>query len=86
MLKAIEQLLRGERNKVGNHRVMTDDDGVRCFYYHSTVICYADDRNATFHTDDGGWGTSSTHRAMNDYSKYFTALGYTDTSNSDWVK
>lgn len=82
MLRAIEQLVSGERTKVGNHYVKSyhywED-----FFYHSTCICSVDHGNKSFKTDNGGWNTSSTTRAINDYRKYFLSRGYKDLNESE---
>lgn len=74
MLRAIEQLLNGERTVVGNHRCETSNESgheIEKYYYHSTAICTVDRNIQIFTTDNGGWGTSSTSRAINDYRDFF---------------
>lgn len=75
MLKAIEKLLRGEATKVGNHSVQKLGRFNK-YYYHQTAICTVDLENRTFIVNDGGYGTPSTSRAINDYRKHFLDNGY----------
>lgn len=85
MLRAIEQLISGERTKVGNHskKLLMNNRDWEDFYYHSTCICSVDHNSKSFKTNNGGWGTSSTTRAINDYRKYFIGLGYKDCTESE---
>ena len=82
MLKAVEQLVKGYRNCIGNHRVEHSEDTygskhtIDRYYYHSTAICTADITTQRFTIDDGGWGTQSTSRAINDYRKWFISHYY----------
>lgn len=78
MLKAITMLVTADHDTtMGNHKVRTRGDERR-FTYHSTVICFVNDRTRVFSTDKGGWNTHSTNRAINDYRRYFLGLGYRD--------
>ena len=86
MLKAIEQLVTGERTHVGNHRVESFNERgqtINNYIYHSTIICVVNENEKTFRTSNGGWNTSSTTRAINDYRKWFTDRGYTDLNKQD---
>ena len=74
-MKAIEQLVKGKKKKVGNHRV-EQEGNIRRFIYHETAICTADCLQKTFTTDNGGWGTQSTTRAINAYRRELKAQGY----------
>ena len=75
-MKFVEVLaLAGQNKRVGNHRVVINEDGTREFYYYSTVICRADYFFKKFAVDDS-YGTVSTKRAVNAYRKYFTEMGY----------
>lgn len=84
MLKAVEQLLKGERTSVGNHRVEHSEDTygnkhtIDRYYYHSTAICIADITTQTFTVDNGGWNTQSTNRAISDYRKFFNDMCYVE--------
>lgn len=79
MLKAIEKLLNGTATKVGNHRAVRTAIGVY-YYYHNTAVCVAT-YDCTVKFDNGGWGTSSTTRAINDYRKHFVdRLGFEEVS------
>ena len=86
MLKAIEQLLSGERCKVGNHRVESFNlrgHTINNYIYHSTIICMVNENEKTFITSNDGWNTSSTTRAINDYRKHFLSRGYKDLNESE---
>lgn len=69
MLKAIEKLLNGTATKVGNHHAVRTETAVY-YYYHNTAVCVAT-YSGEVKFDNGGWGTSSTTRAINDYKKHF---------------
>lgn len=75
MLKAIEQLVKGQRTCVGNHRSneYTNRKGetITAFIYHSTAICKVNSRQRTFTIDNGGYNTQSTNRAISNYRYYF---------------
>lgn len=86
MLRATEQLVSGLKTKVGNHSVVTyyvHGCTVKDYIYHSTPICTVNEDRMTFSTDNGGWGTQSTTRAINDYRKYFKSCGYRDLNESE---
>lgn len=71
MLKTVEKLVNAKRDmKIGNHSVKQEGN-TRRFYYYSTAICVADDKYRLVYFDNGGYGTSSTTRAVNSYKKYF---------------
>ena len=48
----------------------------RAFSYHGHAICLVDDVQRRVTLSHGGWYTSSTSRALNNYRAYFTAAGY----------
>ena len=75
MLKAVEKLINNEARVVGNH---SREDWLKTikFYYHSTAIATVDTLNRTITIDDGGWGTSSTTRAINSYLSHYEPIGY----------
>lgn len=80
MLKSIERLLSGEK-KVGNHRREdTTSNGKRItkFFYHATAVCTVCHANDTFCINNGGWGTSSTTRAINDYRDFLVSDLYNE--------
>ena len=66
-----------EQKAHGNHRMERTETG-RNFIYHWTTICTVNDVDRTYHTDNGGWGTSSTTRAINAYKREFNSMGYTE--------
>ena len=65
------------RKTLGNHR-MERTTTVRNCIYHWTTICTVNDVDRTYHTDNGGWGTSSTTRAINAYKRELNSMGYTE--------
>lgn len=67
----------GNRKTLGNHRMERTTTG-RNFIYHWTTICTVNDIDKTYHTDNGGWGTSSTTRAINAYKRELNLMGYTE--------
>lgn len=75
MMKAIEKLVNREANKVGNHRV-EHQEGKDLYFYYWTNICIVDHYNRTATVDNGGYATSSTSRAINDYVRHFGRLNY----------
>ena len=86
MLKAVEQLCRAERSTVGNHRVESFSEcghTINNYIYHSTIICAVNENTKMFMTSNGGWNTSSTTRAINDYRKHFLSRGYKDLNESE---
>lgn len=82
MLRTVENLVNATRSmNSGNHRVKSFSDGTREFVYHNTVICTVDDNRRVFNTDNGGWATQSTTRAINSYKQALTAKGYTEDNS-----
>lgn len=53
MLKCVYQLVTGQRNKVGNHKVVKDGCMLHFFYYW-TEICTANTSTKEFYTTNGG--------------------------------
>lgn len=83
-MKTVEKLTNEVRNKkLGNHRVEFTPSGRREFIYHWTAICIVDDRTKTFVTNNGGWNTQSTNRAINAYRRHFESLGYREVETLD---
>lgn len=81
MLKTIKKLVTSTESRLGNHRVTTREDKgdvFRDYYYFDTVICSANMSRKVFKTDDGGWNTNSTNRAISDYRYYYNGLGYVE--------
>ena len=78
-MKAVYNLVhtRANRKTLGNHRMERTTTG-RNFIYHWTTICTVNDVDRTYHTDNGGWGTSSTTRAINAYKRELNSMGYTE--------
>lgn len=80
MLKAIEQLVKGQRTNVGNHRrrEYTDSRGnvMEDFIYFNTAICKVNHSQCKYLIDKGGYDTPSTNRAVNDYRFYFQSRDY----------
>ena len=75
MLKAVKKLISNETRKVGNHHREDRLNKIE-YYYHSTAIATVDTLNRTITIDDGGWGTSSTTRAINSYLEHYEPIGY----------
>lgn len=75
MLKSVEKLINAEAVKVGNHS-RKDFGSVVEYYYHQTAIIIVDSVQHTVIVNDGGWGTSSTTRAINSYLEYYKPMGY----------
>jgi hypothetical protein len=69
--------------KCGNHKVIFTETG-REFIYWSTAICVVNDVEKTFYTDNGGYNTSSTNRAINQYRCYFTERGYKEVGKNEF--
>lgn len=81
MLVVVKDLVCASRDmKKGSHKVVKYPTGIREFIYYSTAICTVNDNERTFSTDNGGYGTSSTTRAINDYKRYFTSIGYKEVN------
>lgn len=94
MMKALEKLVRADRNaQVCNHAVKHYErmegftahfckvmEGTeRAFSYHGNIICMVDDTRRRVHLTNAGWGTRSTTRALNDYRRYFVEeCGYAE--------
>lgn len=83
MLRCIEQLVKGERESVGNHRCRSYSEGnhqKEDYIYHCTAICKVDHTTRKFTIDKGEYSEKmSTNRAVNDYRTYFQNLGYTES-------
>lgn len=76
-MKCIDTLISSKKNKrVGNHSLEITDDGTELYYYYWTVICEVNHTKGQIIINDGGYGTSSTTRAINDYlrSNYIQSL------------
>lgn len=86
MLKAVESLISHERTKVGNHSRDFIGTYTEKFTYHWTSICVVNHNNCTFYVDNGGWNTSSTNRAINDYKRHFESIGYTLVEKEEFVR
>lgn len=82
MLKSLEKLIKGDSTKVGNHS-MRVVGGIENYTYHYTVICEVNHVRGEFKTDNGGFSTVSTTRAINDYRRYFKSLGYKDLNEEE---
>lgn len=83
MLKAVKDLVTSNHDlNRGNHRVKFSTEHehlIASYWYHSTIICSVDYNIRTFKTNDGGYDTQSTNRAISDYRTYFQNLGYTES-------
>ena len=79
-MKTVEKLVRAMRDgkkhmKLGNHR-MEQENGIVRFIYHDTAICTLNRNNGVFYTNNGGWDTQSTNRAINAYKCSLGCYGY----------
>ena len=84
MLKAIEQLLSGERCRVGNHRVESFSEcghTINNYIYYSTIICAVNENTKMFMTSDGGHDKTSTKRAISSYREWHESHGYFEVFN-----
>lgn len=84
MMKTVLNLYNSNQDylKIGNHKVERSNNGnIELYSYHRTVIFAIDKNEKTIVIDNGGWNTSSTTRAINDYKKlyetFINTLGYT---------
>lgn len=86
MLKAVKDLVTSEHDLTrDNHRVeYTEVNGhyTANFWYFQTIICSVDFRDETFKTNNGGWDTPSTNRAIKDYRDYYNSNGYSEVFDS----
>lgn len=77
---AIENLVKSDKAtaKQGNHSKRVDGERVS-FIYHWTTICQILP-GKQFWTDNQGWGTRSTNKAVAAYRRFLTGLGYTEVA------
>lgn len=81
MMAGINALLESNSDLTrGNHKVALKNNK-RYFSYFATDICVADDNKRIAVIDNGGYYTSSTTRAINDYIRYFEGANYTIVDN-----
>lgn len=80
-MKTVKTLLDTTHSRtMGNHRIRINSN-FREFAYHNTVICVVIDSTRTYNVNNGGWGTSSTTRAINAYVRELEGMGYTRDEN-----
>ena len=92
MLMAQQHLVESNHyQQIGNHRVNVIKDNkdgkvmFKSFIYFQTVICFANYLEGVFYTDNGGYATRSTTRAIRGYEDYFiNSLGYAQVSKQDF--
>ncbi len=78
-MKALDKLLQAAQDglsylRVGNHAMRQDKTYIH-FTYHDNEICLFDKTDKIFCTDDCGFSwSSSTSRAINEYSRKLPAL------------
>lgn len=66
-METMKKLVKATNNmKLGNHRVEINE-GITKYFYYATPIIIVDRVNRTLTIDNGGYGTSSTTRAINSY-------------------
>ena len=75
-MATIQKLISAAGNKkIGNHKKQVE--GITTKYiYHWTAICTVNESTKTFVINNGGYGTRSTTRAINDYKRQLTSKGY----------
>lgn len=67
-MRTVEKLLASHKDmKLGNHSLEIQSDGTEWYFYHATPIVKVDWNKRIVIVDNGGWGTSSTTRAINSY-------------------
>lgn len=64
--------------KLGNHRVEIQPNGEKWYYYYATAIAKVNFSNRTLTVDNGGYGTSSTSRAINAYIREYNGFKLID--------
>lgn len=85
-MKTVEYLVKADsRTKRGNHEVRFVELNCRQFIYFWTCICEVDDSNMTFTTNNGGYDTQSTNRAINAYVRHFENQGYKNITDEKKV-
>ena len=67
--------------KCGNHSVKVNYNELGkkqelIFYHYKTPICFVYPRQKLFILTDRGYNTSSTHKAIGNYYRYFTSMNY----------
>lgn len=78
-MQTVKNLSQSDRNKkLGNHRVEIQDNGEKWFYYYATPIAKVNYSNRTITVDNGGYGTSSTTRAINAYIREYNTFKLID--------
>ena len=81
-MPTIDRLVTADKTtRLGNHIAVFTGTEIH-YLYHETCICKVDTVNRTFITDNGGWNTTSTTRAINCYKKYYSGIGYTDITKN----
>lgn len=81
MLKAIEQLVKGQKTCVGNHRcenLQHNGHEITKYIYFWTTICEVDYTAQTFKCNYGEYHTSSTSRAISGYRSFFNDRCFTE--------
>lgn len=78
MVTVKKLVLADTDKKLGNHRVEIQSNGEKWFYYYATAIAKVNFSNRTITINDGGWGTSSTTRAINSYLREYDGFKVID--------
>ena len=76
MLATILHLLNGEKKRAGNHSVVYLGDETH-YFFHNSLVCIVHHSKKEFELHNCGFPKStSTTRALNNYHKWFTEMGY----------
>lgn len=86
-MKTIDLLWKERNCKAGNHKLEISNNGIKNLIYYWTTICKVNPSLKVFATDNGGYNTSSTNRAINAYSRELLWEGYKEVEfNSELLK
>ena len=87
MLKTVLRLVESKKDlRRGNHNVVIEGN-IHRFKYFGSVICMANYKTKKFLVSYCGYeNSSSTKRAVHDYSYFFLGLGYQQVYSADEVR
>jgi len=75
-MKTMENLIKAKGNmKLGNHKKEVNGNTTKYIYYWTAIVT-VDEKEMTYITDNGGYGTRSTNAAINDYKRKLNDKGY----------
>jgi hypothetical protein len=85
-MKTVQNLLASKGDKrIGNHK-REDSFGLEYYIYHQTAICIVNRKTNKFTTQNGGFKTSSTTRAISSYKKELNSIGYEEVGSIKELK